>query len=148
MPDYQAMYAVLFRKITAVLEQLREVQQGTEEIYISARPPRNMGHRLWQEAWKTEYVELTAGQKKLNQRCVSLKDEVNVAEQIRKSVYGILRQEQREQQSQKKQDMALYKGRAAYRFSILPPCFDPFCIPRYPLIDNPKSRIIYLACSS
>lgn len=39
MPDYQAMYAVLFRKITTVIEELQGVQQQTEEMYISSEPP-------------------------------------------------------------------------------------------------------------
>lgn len=57
------------------------------------------------KAWKSEYTKLTAEHKTLNQRYVSLKDEVKEAEQIRKSVYSILRQEQREQQPRKAQDM-------------------------------------------
>lgn len=46
------------------------------------------------KAWKTEYADLTAKRQMLNQRYVVLKDEVKEAEQIRKSVYSILRQEQ------------------------------------------------------
>jgi hypothetical protein len=41
-----------------------------------------------------------------------VKDEVKEAEQIRKSVYNILRQEQREQQLQKSQDVELQKSTA------------------------------------
>lgn len=48
------------------------------------------------KAWKTEYVKLTNQRKALNQRYLELKEEVKEAEQIRKSVYSILRQEQRE----------------------------------------------------
>jgi len=48
------------------------------------------------KAWKTEYAKLTAERKTLNQRYLALKEEVKEAEQIRKSVYSILRQEQRE----------------------------------------------------
>ena len=59
------------------------------------------------KAWKTEYAALTAERKVLNQRYVSLKDEVKEAEQIRKSVYTILRQEQREQAPRRTQDMEL-----------------------------------------
>lgn len=36
MADYKAMYAVLFRKITAVIEELQNVQLETEKMYISA----------------------------------------------------------------------------------------------------------------
>jgi hypothetical protein len=39
MADYQAMYAVLFRKITAVIEELQNAQRQTEEMYISSEPP-------------------------------------------------------------------------------------------------------------
>lgn len=48
--------------------------------------------------WKVEYSKLTAERKTLNQRYLALKEEVKEAEQIRKSVYSILRQEQRERQ--------------------------------------------------
>ena len=51
------------------------------------------------KAWKTEYAELTDKRKTLNHRYAALKDEVREAEQIRKNVYSILRQEQREQQT-------------------------------------------------
>ena len=57
------------------------------------------------KAWKAEYAKLTAERKTLNQRYLVLKEEVKEAEQIRKSVYSILRQEQREQQPRKAQDM-------------------------------------------
>lgn len=59
------------------------------------------------KAWKTEYAKLTAERNSLNQRYVALKDEVREAEQIRKSVYSILRQEQREQQPHRAQDVDL-----------------------------------------
>ena len=52
-----------------------------------------------------KYTKLTAGKKMLNQRYLALKAEVKEAEKIRKSVYSILRQEQREQQTYRKQDM-------------------------------------------
>lgn len=48
------------------------------------------------KAWKAEYTKLIAEHKTLNQRYFVLKDEVKEAEQIRKSVYSILSQEQRE----------------------------------------------------
>ncbi len=57
------------------------------------------------KTWKTEYAKLTAERKALNQQYVALKEEVKEAEKIRKSVYSILRQEQREQQPHRKQDM-------------------------------------------
>ena len=59
------------------------------------------------KAWKTERDKLTAEWKRLDRDYYTLKDEVKEAEQIRKSVYSILRQEQREQQPQRKQDMEL-----------------------------------------
>ena len=57
------------------------------------------------KAWKEEYTKLTAERKNLNQRYLALKEEVKEAEKIRKSVFSILRQEQREQQPNRKQDM-------------------------------------------
>ena len=57
------------------------------------------------KAWKAERDKLTAERRTLNQHYLSLKDEVKQAEQIRKSVYSILRQEQREQQPKRAQDM-------------------------------------------
>jgi hypothetical protein len=59
------------------------------------------GHGLWKE----EYTKLTAERKALNQRDLALKEEVKEADKIRKSVYSILRQEQREQPPHRKQDM-------------------------------------------
>ena len=57
------------------------------------------------KAWKEEYTKLTAERKTLNRRYLALKEEVKEAEQIRNSVYNILRQEQREQQPRRAQDM-------------------------------------------
>jgi len=57
------------------------------------------------KAWKTEYAKLTAGRNALNQRYLALKAEVKEAGQIRKSVYSIFRQEQREQAQRRTQDM-------------------------------------------
>jgi len=57
--------------------------------------------------WTAECAKLTAERNKLNQRYTTLKDEVREAEQIRKSVYSTLRQEQREQQPRRAQDIEL-----------------------------------------
>ena len=57
------------------------------------------------KTWKEEYTKLTAERKTLNQRYLALKEEVKEAEKIRKSVYSILRQEQRERQPNRAQDM-------------------------------------------
>lgn len=38
MPNYQEMYAALFQRVTAVINELQEVQQQTEEMYISSEP--------------------------------------------------------------------------------------------------------------
>lgn len=59
------------------------------------------------KAWRAERDKLTAERRILNQRYVVLKDEVKEAEKIRKSVYSILRQEQREQQPKRAQDIDL-----------------------------------------
>ncbi len=57
------------------------------------------------KAWKDEYTKLTAERKTLNQSYLALKEEVKEAEKIRKSVYSILRQEQREHAPRRAQDM-------------------------------------------
>ena len=57
------------------------------------------------KAWKAEYATLTAERETLNQRYLVLKGEVKETEQIRKSVYSILRQEKREQAQRRTQDM-------------------------------------------
>ncbi|MCX4325413.1 MAG: MobA/MobL family protein [Lachnospiraceae bacterium] len=57
------------------------------------------------KAWKEEYATLTAERQMLNQRYLVLKGEVKEAEQIRKSVYSILWQEQREHAQRRTQDM-------------------------------------------
>ena len=57
------------------------------------------------KAWKAEYAKLTAERNMLNQRYLALKEEVKEAEQIRKSVYSILRQEQRAHAPRRAQDM-------------------------------------------
>ena len=56
------------------------------------------------KTWKEEYTKLTAKRKALNQRYLTLKEEVKEAEKIRKGVYSILRQEQRGQ-PRRAQDM-------------------------------------------
>lgn len=48
---------------------------------------------------------MTTERKTLNQRYLALKEEVKEAEQIRKSVYSIFRQEQREHAPRRTQDM-------------------------------------------
>ena len=57
------------------------------------------------KSWKNERVKLTAKRKLLNVDYANLKNEVREAEQIRKSVYSILRQAQREWQPHKVQDI-------------------------------------------
>ncbi len=36
MPDYQKMYTTLFNQVTSTIEQLKLVQQKTEEMYIDS----------------------------------------------------------------------------------------------------------------
>ncbi|MFR9201462.1 MAG: MobQ family relaxase [Candidatus Gastranaerophilaceae bacterium] len=57
------------------------------------------------KAWKAERDKLKAERQQLSRRYSTLKDAVKEVEQIRKSVYSILRQEQREQQPRRVQDM-------------------------------------------
>ena len=53
--------------------------------------------------WKAEIEKLTAERKRLDYDYSILRNEVKEAEQIRKSVYSILRQEQRERQPRRVQ---------------------------------------------
>ena len=57
------------------------------------------------KAWKAEQEKLTAERKELSRRYLALKDEVKEAEQIRKGVHSILREEQREHAHRRTQDM-------------------------------------------
>ena len=57
------------------------------------------------KAWKAEQEKLTAERKELSRRYLALKDEVKEAEQIRKGVYAILREESRKEQPTHKQDL-------------------------------------------
>lgn len=59
------------------------------------------------KTWKTEYNSLVTERKNLDDRYQALKGEVSQAEKIRKSVYSILRQEQREQPPQRAQETEL-----------------------------------------
>ena len=76
---------------TTVKDYLKGVMNGKTTIPV--------------KAWKTEYAKLTNQWKTLNQRYLELKEQVKEAEKIRKSVYSILRQEQREHAPQRAQDM-------------------------------------------
>lgn len=57
------------------------------------------------KAWKAAQEKLTAERKELSRRYLALKDEVKEAEQIRKGVYAILREENRKEQPAHKQDL-------------------------------------------
>jgi len=57
------------------------------------------------EAWKAERMKLIAERKSLDYDYYKLKDEIKEAEQIRKSVYSIVRQEERERQLRRGQDI-------------------------------------------
>lgn len=61
------------------------------------------------KAWKAEQEKLTAERKELSRRYLALKDEVKEAEQIRKGVYSILREENRKEQPAHKQDLERWK---------------------------------------
>jgi len=55
--------------------------------------------------WKAEREKLSAEKNKLNQQYVALKGEVKEVEQIRKEVYGIMRQEVRRTEPQRSRGM-------------------------------------------
>lgn len=61
------------------------------------------------KAWKAEQEKLTAERKELSRRYLALKDEVKEAEQIRKGVYSILREENRKEQPAHKQGLERWK---------------------------------------
>lgn len=42
MPNYKKMYLKLFNRITDVIAELQEIQQTTEEMYISDTSPRTI----------------------------------------------------------------------------------------------------------
>jgi cell division protein FtsB len=56
-------------------------------------------------AWKAEREELTAKRNRLNQRIYALKDEVKEVDKIHRNVYDILREETREAQRTRAQDV-------------------------------------------
>ena len=91
------------------LENPMQLNKDIQRTDLPTKEKRNTDlqstHFIPTKAWKEEYTKLTAERKTLNQRYLALKEEVKEAEKIRKNVYGILRQEQREQQTQRKQDM-------------------------------------------
>ena len=41
MEDYKTMYYNLFNQLTDVIEQLKEIQLNTEEVYINANSDDN-----------------------------------------------------------------------------------------------------------
>ena len=57
------------------------------------------------KAWRAEYNKLIAERERLNQRYVTLKDQVQEAEQIRRSIYSIMRQESRDRQIDRERDI-------------------------------------------
>ena len=57
--------------------------------------------------WKSEISKLTAERKRIEADYYKLKNEVVEAEQIRRSVYSIMRQERQERQPQRSHDMGL-----------------------------------------
>lgn len=57
------------------------------------------------KAWKAEQEKLTAERQQLSHRYDKLKNEIKEAEQIRRNVYSILREENRREQPTHKQDM-------------------------------------------
>ena len=91
------------------LENPMQLNKDIQRTDLPTKEKRNTDlqstHFIPTKAWKEEYTKLTAERKTLNQRYLALKEEVKEAEKIRKSVYSILRQEQREQQPRRKQDM-------------------------------------------
>ena len=80
--DAKGFRAAIYRSMTAEAGHLFQVQ-GKE---AADRSRANLIHN------GEKYAKLTAERKTLNQRYLTLKEEVKEAEKIRKSVYSILRQ--------------------------------------------------------
>ena len=93
--DYYETYRNEITMYDKAEKYLRDVLQ--ERFDPKKSPPIKM--------WQSEIQKLTAERGKLNQRYYALREEVKEAEQIRKSVYSIMRQEQREQQPRRAQDI-------------------------------------------
>ena len=90
----------------------KRVKTEAEQILFTAasnylKSVMNGKTTLPTKSWKAERIKLNAERKLLDRNYGTLKDEVKEAEQIRKSVYSILRQEQREQAITKKRGMEL-----------------------------------------
>jgi len=81
--------------------------EAEQSLYVAAhdylKGVMNGKTALPVKAWKSEYAKLTAERKTLNQRYLALKEEVREAEQIRRSVYSIMRQEQQPRRTQDKE---------------------------------------------
>lgn len=53
MADYKKMYFTLFNKVTDVIEELKDVQRLSEEMYISKEdPPVSMSPKDNQRAYR------------------------------------------------------------------------------------------------
>ena len=117
--DIQDMLKPLERRMTVLKKHIEQadiylVYKGKKELTDMEKDLFTEAHgylkgvlngrtTLPVKAWKEEYAKLTADRKTLNKRYLALKDEVKEAEQIRRSVYSIVRQEQRERQHRRDQ---------------------------------------------
>jgi phosphohistidine phosphatase SixA len=54
MADYQHMYSVLFNKITDVIEQLQELQNRTEELFVHSHEPQLIELKKWNDKTNPE----------------------------------------------------------------------------------------------
>ena len=96
---------VLVKSVSRIARNILQLQVTAAHSYL--KDVLNGRTGIPTKAWKAARDKLTADRKTLNLRYVKLKDEVKEAEQIRKSVYSILRQEQREQQPHRTQNIDL-----------------------------------------
>ena len=94
-------YYETYRTEIAMFENAEKYLKGVLQTHFNPKklPPI--------AKWKAEIEKLTAERKLLDRDYTTLKDEVKEAEQIRKSVYSIMREEQRKQQPRRTQGVEL-----------------------------------------
>ena len=104
-----AAVSTMLVSIVFAVTEYRPPDDKKVEFYVlnSYADTETMQADFWPllQTRKPEQEKLTAERKELSRRYLALKDEVKEAEQIRKGVYAILREENRKEQPTHKQDL-------------------------------------------